>query len=78
MRGQHRRLSLLWPSGGMVAPLVSHAAGLSGGPAFRPLGSWDGRANILLSHLCVLQDVDIDEERLFMFPHAPQQESTFF
>lgn len=61
-----------------MAPLASHASGLSGGPASRPLGSWDGRVNILLSHLGILQDVDIDEESLFMFPHAPQQESTFF
>lgn len=55
-----------------MALLVSHASCLSGGPAFRPLGSWDGGINILLSHLCILQDVDIDEEGLFVFPHTPQ------
>lgn len=41
-------------------------------------GRWDGRVNVLFSHPRVFQDVDVDEESLFMFPHASQQESTFF
>lgn len=51
---------------------------LSAGPAFRLLRRWDVGANLLLSHPCILQDVDINEKSLFMFPHAPQQESSFF
>lgn len=44
----------------------------------RLLQRWESRADLLLSHLCVLQDVDIDEESLFVLSHAPQQESSFF
>ena len=45
---------------------------------FYTLGRWHGRVNVLFGHPRVFQDVDVDEESLFMFPHASQQESTFF
>lgn len=48
------------------------------GVGFPFLGRRESRANLLLSHLHVLQDVDIDEESLLVLPHAPQQESSFF
>lgn len=49
-----------------------------GGFALRLLGRRESRADLLLRHLHVLQDVDIDEESLLVLPHAPQQESSFF
>lgn len=64
--------------GGATAFSVPHTSPSLRGPAFRPRGRWDDRVNILLSHLCVLQDVDVDEESLLMFPHASQQESALF
>ena len=79
IRGQHRwQLSLLLQGGGEMGLSASQTSPLSGGPAFRPTGRWDGRVNVLLSHPCILQDMDVDEESLLVFPHAAQQESTFF
>lgn len=31
----------------------------------------------LFSHVCVFEDVDVDEERLLVFAHPPQQLSSF-
>lgn len=73
MGGQHGR-----QSGGEEAFWASPASPLSVGPAVTLAGQCGGRVNVLLGHLCVLQDVHVDEESLLVLSHAAQQQCALF
>lgn len=62
------------PSSGPAVGLTGLTGQCDGGE----VGGREGAGNVLLGHLCVLQDVHVDEERLLVLPHAAQQQCPLF